>query len=167
VLLRARSRGAWANQLAVDVRETRDADNNLVRVGLRILLRGAVVENFDDLKVSPGAVDDLFDVVNTRSRYVVALDPGFADITPADGTYAFGDTGDPIDVDATGEARVLLQLLPAEGAVPHGLSAKIDSHDDGTISVQVLQRGLQEQFDDLVATVDALAERLDTAHRRA
>src|SRR6185369_13787642 len=54
-----------------------------------------------------------------------------------------------------GETRVLMQLLPGEAADPHGLSVKLDAKDDDTIDIQVFQRGLQEEFDDLVMDPDS------------
>lgn len=146
VRLRARSVGTWAQDIHVDVAETRDAtSNNVVRVTLRLLRGGRELEVFSDVQVKLGAVDDLFDVINLGSRYVVAVDPGHAGALPKAGTYAFDDTGTPIDVPVDGGTDPLLQLTPASGASPVGLSAKIEL-DGATAVVSVFQRGLQEHF---------------------
>src|SRR4051812_3080891 len=79
VRLVARSNGAWVNDLKLNVRDTRGAEGKLVRVGLQFLLGGRVVETFTDLQANPGGPDDLFDAINEQSRYVVAIDPQFAD----------------------------------------------------------------------------------------
>ena len=154
VILRARSNGSWANALRADVRAVTNAAGDIVRVSLRLLRNGRVEESFEDLQVQPGAADDLFEVVNRRSRFVVALDPGFTGILPAENTYAFADTGAALDVPEAGAgARVLMQLLPAEGVQPDGLTVRI-TLPDNRVRVQVFQRGLQEQFDDLVVDPD-------------
>ena len=91
MLLRARSNGEWGNDLRADVRGIANADGDIVRVSLRLLREGAVVETFSDLQVAPGEPDDLFDTINRQSRFVVAVDPGFADAIPKEGTFAFDD----------------------------------------------------------------------------
>ena len=149
VRLRARSVGTWSQQLHVDVAENRDAtSNDVVRVTLRLLRGGRAVETFSDLQVKLGAVDDLFDVINGTSRYVVAVDPGHAGALPKAGTYAFDDVGTAIDVPVDGGTDPLLQLKPASGASPVGLSAVI-AIDGDAVEVSIFQRGLQEHFTDL------------------
>lgn len=154
VILKARSNGSWANLLAADIRATTDSSNNIVRVSLRLLLKGQVVETYQDLQVAAGQPDDLFDTINRQSRYVVALDPGFAGVLPAENTYAFSDTGTPIDVPEAGGARVLLTLSPAPGAQPSGLSVRVTVASN-KVNVQVFQQGLQEEFDGLVMDPDS------------
>lgn len=154
VTLRCRSNGAWGNALRVEVRGIANADGDIVRVGLNLLLNGQQVESFSDLRVAPGEPDNLFDVINLGSRYVVALDPGFAGDMPEEGTYNFNADGDPIDVVVEGTDDVLFQLLPAEGVNPVGLSVQIDV-DGSQIDVQVFQGGLQESFDNLNMNPDS------------
>ena len=156
VRLRARSNGDWAEQLVVDVRETRSPGNVVVRVALRLLLAGRPMEAFDDLQVNFDAPDDLFDTINRQSRFVVAVDPGHAGAVPTEGSFVFNATGDAIDVTAAGTATPLLRLTPARGADPTGLSAVIDV-DGSDIEVQVFQRGLQERFSDLTMDPDSAA----------
>ena len=43
----------------------KDASNNVVRVTMNLIRAGAVQETFADLKVSPGAPDDLFEAINS------------------------------------------------------------------------------------------------------
>jgi hypothetical protein len=154
VTLRCRSPGAWGNGLAAEIREVQDAQGNSVRVTVRLLQNGQVRESFDDLQVLPGAADDLFDVINQRSKLVVAVDPGFAGAEPVDGTFAFQATGEAIDVNQAGQQRALLRLLPGAEVDPDGLSARIDS-EQGSILVEVFQGGLQERFTDLVMDPDS------------
>jgi hypothetical protein len=148
VRLVARSPGDWAEQLVADIRETRDPSNVVRRVSLRLMLAGRTVETFNDLQAQFDAPDDIFDTLNRQSRYVVAVDPGHSGAVPAEGTFAFAASGAPIDVNLGGGTTPLLQLTPARGADPNGLSAVIGV--DGTqIEVQVFQRGLQERFTEL------------------
>jgi hypothetical protein len=156
VLLRSRSTGAWANDLRAEVRETRDASNKIQRVGIRLYRNGRTVENFDDLQLAPGSPDDLFDAINTRSRFLVALDPGLKDALPKKDTYAFSVDATSLPVPIAGETKPLMTLVPDAGVDPSGLSVKIDTTTAGKkVSVQVFQRGLQESFSDLTMNPDS------------
>ncbi|MFL7792787.1 MAG: phage tail sheath C-terminal domain-containing protein [Anaerolineae bacterium] len=156
VLLRCRSNGEWGNALQAEVRGIADAIGSIVRVELRILSSGKLVESFSDLQVAPGQPDDLFDTINQFSRYVVALDPGFAGSTPTEGTYAFNSDGDPLAVLVSEGTDTLFQLLPSdEVADPTGLSVQIDVGTGDEIQVRVFQGGLQEEFPDLVMNPDS------------
>jgi hypothetical protein len=153
VILRCRSNGTWGNQLSAEVRGVADASGAIVRATLRILRGREVLESFTDLQVDPTQPDYLFDVVNQRSRLVVAIDPDFGDDFPTANTYTFLPTGDPVDVPVAGGAATLFQLLPAEGASPSGLSTQVAVANQN-ISVRVFQGGLQEQFTDLAMDPD-------------
>jgi hypothetical protein len=153
VRLVARSNGAWVNDLKLNVHDTRGPDGKLMRVGLQFLLGGSVVESFSDLQTNPGGPDDLFDVLNEQSRYVVAIDPGFADAAPAPTTGAFSDTVDEVDVLRASSTDVLFKLTPAPGATPTGLSFELKVAA-GKIELQVFQAGLQERFTNLVMNPD-------------
>jgi hypothetical protein len=155
VLLRCRSNGSWGNRLRADIGGVADAEGNIVRVTLRLLMDGRVAESFSDLQVLPGQPDDLFDTINQRSRFVVALDPGFAGKLPVANTYTFAETDEPIDVPQAGAPGTLLQLLPADGIDSTGLSVRIDAGANNRIAVRVFQGGLQEQFDDLELNPDS------------
>lgn len=144
VRLQCRSNGAWGNGLRVDVAPTTDASGAAVRVTLRLLLDGRVVEEFADLRAAPGEADDLFEAVNRGSRYVVALDPGLGTAAPAEGTYAFVEEGTPVAVPREGSTETLLQLLPAPGVAPSGLSVEVETN--GSVTARVFQGGLQETF---------------------
>jgi hypothetical protein len=157
LLLRCRANGGWGNQLFAEVRGVANSQSQFVRVSLRLLLGGRTVEHFTDLQVAPGMPDDLFDTLNRLSRYVVAIDPGFANAVPAEGTYAF-TTGDPVPVQEVvqaGTPRTLFSLLPADGVDPTGLSVVIETDPDGTIDARVMQGGLQEEFTDLSMNPDS------------
>ncbi len=154
VILRVRSNGAWGNALRADVRTITNAAGAVVRVALRLLRGGRVEEGFEDLQVLPGAADDFFETINLRSRFVVALEPGFANVFPAENTYPFLEPGAPVDVPEAGGARVLMQLLPAAGVQPTGLSTRVTVANN-RVNVQVFQGGLQEQFSDLSVDPDS------------
>lgn len=153
VILRSRSNGSWANQLAVEIRGVANASGDLVRITLRILRGRELVESFSDLQVDPTQPDYLFDTINQSSRVLVALDPNFNDDVPADDTYVFDADDQFVEVPADGTTTTLFQLLPASGASPAGLSVQIDS-DAGKIDVRVFQGGLQEEFVGLVMNPD-------------
>ena len=160
VVLRCRSNGEWGDQLRVDVRGIADADGNIVRVTLRILRGTSVLETFSDLRVAPGEADDLVDTVNRLSRLVVAVDPNFEDVLPAEGTHPFNDDGDPIEVREAGpatSARVLMRLQVAPGADPDGLAVELETVDGNpdTVTVRVFQGGLQEEHTGLVVDPDS------------
>jgi hypothetical protein len=156
VLLRTRSNGTWGNQLAADVRTVTDSAGTIVRVSLRLLRGGAVVEEYADLVVQPGSHQDLFATINSQSAYVVALDPGFAANPPAPGTYALPTGGAGVDVPIQGETDALFTLLPDRGVDPAGVSVAVvvDAVDD--ITVRVSRNGaLQEEFAGLTMNPDS------------
>lgn len=148
VTLTVRSPGEWAHDLHMEVLGVPNSEGNLTRVSIQLLLNGDIVELFSDLQILPGASDDLFEVINTRSRYVVATDAGFAGSLPADGTFAFNADGDAITVTVDGDSRDFIQLLPVDGVSADGLSVVIDT-DAGATDIQVLQGGLKESYTDL------------------
>ena len=157
VLLRARSNGAGNNALRVEVRTVTNAANEIVRVTLRLLRAGTTLETFSDLRVAPGQPDDLFEAINQQSAFVIATDPGFANIAPRVGTYAFTDDATEINVPepAPGTRNVML-LRPAADADPAGLSVQISAGAEaGTVDARVFQRGLQEEFTNLVVDPDS------------
>ena len=154
--LRCRSNGAAGNTLRAEVRTVTNAENEIVRVTVRILRNGRILESFPDLQVAPGQPDDLFDAINQQSTFVVAVDPGFAGVNPRPGTYAFADPAVPINVpEPEPGARNVLSLRPADDADPAGLSVQITQASGGTVQVRVFQRGLQEEFVDLVNDPDS------------
>jgi hypothetical protein len=155
VRLRTRSNGASGNALRAEVRTVTNASNEIVRVTVRLLRGGRVLETFADLQVAPGQPDDLFQAINAQSSLVIAVDPGFSGITPRLGTYAFAETPSiPIPEPAPG-TRNLLTMTPADEADPTGLSVRIEEGAGATLQVRVFQRGLQEEFLDLVMDPDS------------
>lgn len=157
VLLRARSNGAGNNALRVEVRTVTNAANEIVRVTLRLLRGGTTVETFSDLRVAPGQPDDLFEAINQQSSFVIATDPGFANIAPRVGTYAFTDDVTEINVpEPTPGTRNVMVLRPTADADAAGLSVQISAGAEaGTTDVRVFQRGLQEEFTGLVMDADS------------
>ena len=154
VRLRTRSKGAAGNALTAEVRTVKDASNNVVRVTINLIRAGVVRETFADLKVAPGAPDDLFEAINSLSTLVVALDPGFEGVMPRPGTYAFADAT-PINIqEPQPGARNILSMRPAPEADPAGLSVRVDQVDADTVNVTVFQRGEQEKFTGLTMDPD-------------
>jgi hypothetical protein len=132
----------------------RAADNSIARDAAS-LRSGQTVETFADMRIEPGAPDDLFETVNRQSTHVIAVDPGFVEIRPAPGTYSFSDTVSQITVpEAQPGTRNLLLLRPADGVDPIGLSVRIAASGQ-TLTVTVAQRGPQEEFTGLVMDPDS------------
>lgn len=152
--LRTRSNGASGNALRAEIRTVTNAANEIARVTLRLLRGGRVLETFADLQVAPGQPDDLFEAINAQSSLVIAVDPGFANIAPRPGTYAFADTPQILIPEPLPGTRTLLSMTPAADADPAGLSVTIAAGPNGTQQVRVFQRGLQEEYVDLVMDPD-------------
>jgi hypothetical protein len=157
VRLRCRSHGAWGNSLYADVRGIYGADGKkLMRVTLRLLLNGSVVEEFDGLRILSGAVDDLFETVNATSRYVVALDPGLDGITLAGFAAQPFDSDGLISVNSAGASgTTVMKLYAAPGASTTDMTVKLDVAADGSATMSVYQHGLQETFTGLTTDPDA------------
>jgi hypothetical protein len=155
VRLRARSRGAWANQLSVDVGTVTNADGNLVRVTLRILQNSQEVERFDDLIVEPGQRQDLFSVINAQSNYVVAVEPNFDGDDPKPGTYPLGAEGSVAVEQRDAAGTVLMDVKLKPGAPSDGVAVTIAGEGDA-ISLEVRRNGArQEFFEDLTMDPDS------------
>jgi len=156
VALRARSNGAGNNALRVEVRTVTTAQNEIARVTLRLFRGATTLETFSDLRVAPGQPDDLFEAVNQQSAYLIATDPGFANVAPRVGTFPFTDNATEINVpEPAPGTRNIMVLRPAAEADPVGLSVEIrQGAEAGTVDVRVFQRGLQEEFTGLVMDPD-------------
>lgn len=155
VILRCRSNGTWGNSLFADVSTVTDAGGNTIRVSIRLLRNGKVVETFSDLQVAAGQMDDIFDVINRSSRYVVAIDPGFESALPESKVFVFDADTKTHAVKKTGSpADTLFDLLPADGISPNGLSVDL-AVASGKISLKIYKGGLQEEFTDLVMNPDS------------
>jgi hypothetical protein len=156
VVLRARSNGTWSDDIAVDVRTITNAEGAPVRVSLRIFRSGKVVEEFPDLVVEPGSHQDLFDTINTRSLYVVALDPSLGTATPSAGSFVLPDDGTGVDVPVDGETDVLFTLFPEPGVDPAGVTVQIESPAADNVRVRVFRDGAQqEEFTQLTMNPDS------------
>lgn len=154
VVLRCRSNGEWGNDLSAEVRETRSGAN-IVRVTLKLYLSGALVESFDDLQLDENQPDYLFDAINSRSRYVVALDPDFVtDIDTLKTDTLNLQTGPKDVVDATVASTVYFKLKAADGIDATGLTVNVSGKEDD-ITIDVLQNGLQETFSKLTLNPDS------------
>lgn len=155
VILRARSNGGWSSDISVDVRSVTNADGTPVRVSLRIFRSGQVVEEFPDLVVEAGSHQDLFDTINTRSVYVVALDPALGSASPAPGTYSLPAEGG-VDVPADSSTDVLFTLFPESGVDPTGVTVQVESPSADNVRVRVFRDGAQqEEFTRLTMNPDS------------
>jgi hypothetical protein len=74
VRLQARAEGTWANDLAASVKENKDSSGNVVNIDLT-LTHGETSEAFSGLVMVPGDAKYLFDVINSDSTLVTAIDP--------------------------------------------------------------------------------------------
>ncbi|MET0662501.1 MAG: phage tail sheath C-terminal domain-containing protein [Ilumatobacteraceae bacterium] len=145
VVLRARSNGTWSSDIAVDVRSVTNADGDPVRVSLRIFRSGQVVEEFPDLVVEAGSHQDLFDTINNRSNYVVAVDPSLGSAIPAPGTYILPLDGTGIDVPIDSSTDVLFTLFPEAGVDPSGVTIQVESPAADNVRVRVFRDGAQQE----------------------
>jgi hypothetical protein len=162
VVLRARSNGTWAEALHADVRAVTDSNGDVARVTLRLLLDGRVVEEFPDLRVEPDDPADLFDTINARSVYAVALDPGFLGATPAPGDYVLPADGSGIEVPRQGDVATLFTLVSDAGVDANGVMVRIAAPAADDITVTVFRDGAQqEQFTGLTMDPDS-AQHLPT-----
>jgi hypothetical protein len=144
VRLRTRSNGAWASQIAVDVRSVTNSDGDPVRVSLRVFRSGQIVEQFPDLVVEPTSHQDLFDTINTRSIYFVALDPSLGGQTPAPGTYVLPADGGVV-VPVEGSTETLFTLFPVPGVDAEGVTVQIESTSATNVRVRVFRDGAQQE----------------------
>ena len=76
LLLRCRSNGDVGQSADRRGPGVANSAGSIVRASVRLLQGSRQVEQFADLQVAPGMPDDLFDMINRRSRYVIAIDPG-------------------------------------------------------------------------------------------
>jgi hypothetical protein len=78
VKLRARAAGPWGNDLAVRVIRAIASDRRTVRrVTLEVLFKGIVVDRHENLILDPSSDYDLFNVINSKSALIFAIDPLF------------------------------------------------------------------------------------------
>lgn len=145
LVLQARSNGEWAHQVAVDVRTVANSAGDAARVHLRVFRAGRVVEEFPDLVVEPGNHQDLFDTINTRSVYLVALDPSLGAAAPTPGAYPLPGDGTGVNVPVAGGGGTLFTLFLEPAADPAGVSVQIDTPADKGIRVQVFRNGMQQE----------------------
>ena len=156
VILRSRVNGEWSSEVFVDVRSVTDASGSVVRATIRLLRDGQTVEIFPDLLVEPGDPNDLFETLNRRSAYVVALDPGFVGDRPAPGTYALPADGSGVEVPVFGQTDPLFTLLPDAGVDPDGVTVTVAGDTADNISVTVFRDGAQqEEFTRLTTNPDS------------
>lgn len=155
VILRARSHGSWAQNVSVDVRTIIAADGGVARVTIRLLSGGKVIEEFPDLTGDRADPANIFDVINTRSVNVVAIDPGFNNDDPTPGTYALPGDGSGVPVNVTGEATELFRIFTETGVDETGLNVEILG-SGSAITVRVSRSGaVLEEFTRLTMNPDS------------
>lgn len=137
VRLRCRFNRNWGGTLAVNVQSQLDASGNAVRVTIDVLVGREVVESHADLRVGPGQPDDLFNVINTRSRILVALDPDFAGDRPSAGNFTFASPAAPMPVTVDGGVKPMLEIIANEGASVDGVRVNIAHGTGTTFSVRI------------------------------
>lgn len=82
-LLEARAEGAWGNKLAVRVQQVKALSEQGVKfVNVEVLSEGTVIESFNNLVSDEESPNYFFDVINSRSRVLVAVDPLFLKALP-------------------------------------------------------------------------------------
>lgn len=157
VRLRSRFNRNWgAGGLTVNVKSILDAAGTAIRVSIDLIVQGKVIETHADLRVAPGAVDDLFDVINSRSRIVVAIDPNFDGDRPAAGNYTFATPAVAMPVLEDGSTNTMLEILPADGADVDGMVVTIAHQSGSTFALSILDGGaLQEAYTGLTTNPDS------------
>jgi hypothetical protein len=156
VLLVCRCPGDWANDhLRVEVRETTDSAGEPLRVSLRLLRDGAVVESHPDLRVEAGQPDDLFATLNGASSHLVALDPVLSQAAAVAMDQTFDPTAATVALDIRDSGgTTLATLTPADGVDATGLRVVLTTGSSG-LGVAVHQNGLQESFTGLSLQPDS------------
>lgn len=82
-VLEARAEGAWGNRLAVRVQQVKSLSGLGVKfVNLEVLSDGVVIESFNNLVSDEESPNYFFDVINSRSRVLIAVDPLFLKSLP-------------------------------------------------------------------------------------
>jgi hypothetical protein len=154
LLLRCRSNGAWGNGLAAEVRAT-VVDTKIVRSSIRIYRDQLLAESFDDLQTdSPALPNYLFDTINARSKFVVAIDPQFANaVTLKDGQkdLTVDAAGRTIKTSTDADAFV---ILPAVDPTDMKVTV-INSSTSDDIDLDVFQSNFKEEFRDLSLDPDS------------
>lgn len=155
VILRCRSNGKWGNDLAAEVRET-SSGTDIIRVSIKLYRKGVLVESFDDLQTNENAPDFLYDTINRRSRYIVAIDPGFeTQVELKDITELALDTNAPAIVKSAADKDVF-RISAAEGVDATGLKVTVITNSNtNDVDIDVFQNGLQERFRDLTLDPDS------------
>jgi len=155
--LRCRFNRNWGTGgLAVNIKSILNAAGVAARVTVELIVDRIVVETHADLRVSPGSVDDLFNVINRRSRLVVAIDPNFDGDRPEAGTNLFATPAVPMAVLESGTSNTMLEILPADGADVDGFSVIIALETGNTFSITIFDGGaLLEEYTGLTTNPDS------------
>jgi tail sheath protein len=156
VMLRCRSNGKWGNSLSAEVRETLAA-GKVVRVSIRLYLGKTLVESFDNLQpADPTVPGFLFDTINARSRYVIALDPALGGADTPLKLNEFTQQAVPASgLEIKSKTKSVFFIDPATGVDPTGLTITIPKDaPTNKIDIDVFKDGLQEQYRGLTLDAD-------------
>ena len=138
VVLEARAEGKWGEQIAVTVTPVRTTAGATKYVNVDVTLNGAPVESHQNLVMDEESPNYLFDVINERSRVLVAYDPLFrTDLPNATATTPFEDS-DPRPAFATLKSGTT-DVIRAE--------AKRAGRAGNQIAVQVTDGHAAKEFD--------------------
>ncbi|HVE70022.1 MAG TPA: phage tail sheath C-terminal domain-containing protein [Thermoanaerobaculia bacterium] len=154
VFLRCRSNGEWGNDLAAEVRAT-VVDGKVVRSSVRLYRNQLLAESFDDLQTeSPALPNYLFDTINTRSKFVVAIDPQFAN------AVTLKDAQKDLPVEAAGVViktstdTDAFTILPAVEPANMKITV-LNSSTSSDVDIDVFQNNFKEEFRDLSLDPDS------------
>jgi hypothetical protein len=154
LFLRCRSNGAWGNALAGEVRAT-VVDGKIVRSSIRLYRNQLLAESFDDLQTeSPALPNYLFDTINARSKFVVAIDPQFASaVTLKDGQNNLVVDADGVVIKTSTDADAFT-ILPAGDPTDMKVTV-INASTSDNIDIDVFQGVFKEEFRDLSLDPDS------------
>jgi hypothetical protein len=154
LFLRCRSNGKWGNTLAAEVRAT-VVDGKVVRSSIRLYRDQLLAESFDDLQAdSPALPNYLFDTINARSKFVVAIDPQFEQavtLKDAQKDLDVAADGTTIKTSADKDAFVIFPAVDATGLKV----TVINSSTSNDIDIDVFQNNFKEEFRDLSLDPDS------------
>ncbi len=127
--LEARAEGAWAERVAVRVTQVKTLSGRGVKyVNLVVTYDGQVVDTLNNLVMDHTSPDYFFDRINSQSRLLTAIDPGFQKTLP-------GALTKTALVNETGQAAT--GRLQAGGSDVLTVTAKQPGNRGNLVSIQV------------------------------
>jgi hypothetical protein len=127
-VLEARAEGKWGEAIAVTVTPVRTTAGATKYINLDVTIDGTPVESHQNLVMDEESPSYFFDVINERSRVLVAYDPLFEKSLPSTiGTTAF-DAGDARPAFASlkaGATDVILAIAKRAGAAGNQIAVQV------------------------------------------